>query len=100
MLLLTALKMREDAVALDGTQGKIGPLLPANLKGGWLQHTVEAALHAFIVLNPSIQHISIFSLPLSLFCRGRITPRAPDPQIHVHTGTLPNLSTSVRCFMG
>lgn len=39
-------------------------LLGADLRGGWFQHTAEAALQAFRVLKP--QHVSSLSLPLRL----------------------------------
>ena len=45
---------------LTAHKGKQDPLLGANLKGGWFQHTAEPALQVFMVLKPQHPATALF----------------------------------------
>lgn len=86
--LLTAEAIRGDAIAFDGTQRKAGPRAPC-----WVQARGLAAPstpHTQLCRFPWCSNPASNPLRLKELCRGKVTPQAPDPQIQLHTGTLPH----------
>lgn len=86
--LLTAEAIRGDAIAFDGTQRKAGPRAPC-----WVQARGLAAPstpHTQLCRFPWCSNPASKPLRLKELCRGKVTPQAPDPQIQLHTGTLPH----------